>query len=416
MAWATGKLSDVAIRTAKPATGLRKLSDGKGLQFWITPQAGRYWRFEYRFQGKRKLLALGTYPEVSISKAREKATHAREQVAAGHDPAEAKRQAKVDSRQSHENVFANIAAKLVAKKKKAGKAEVTISKMEWILGKVNGELGSRPLANITVQDIVRCLAKEEESENFETAKRMRTVIGEVFRYAMQNGLTDKDPTTATKGLLAKHKPKHFAAILKPERFGDLLRAIDAYASRNVLTGSALQLMALLYARPGELRQAKWTEFDLAKGIWEIPPERMKLRTVHIKILPKQAVAILKDLYTFTGPNGFVFPATGRAAHCMSENTMNTALRRMGISAEEHSSHGFRATASTLLNAANMFSSDAIERSLAHQDKDAVRRAYARGDAMAERKRMAQWWADYLDVLRANEGSGENVVPLKRSEK
>lgn len=414
MAWATGKLSDVAIRTAKPAKGLRKLSDGKGLQFWITPQGGRYWRYEYRFAGKRKLVALGTYPEVSISKARDKAKLARELVAAGSDPSEAKRQAKIDSRLLTETIFANIAAKLVAKKLKSGRAAVTISKMEWILGKVNSELGLKPVTSITVQDIVRCLTKQEQSENFETAKRMRTVIGEVFRYAMQNGLVDRDPTAATKGLLTKHKPKHFSAILKPERFGDLLRAIDDYATRNLLTGSALQLMALLYPRPGELRQAKWSEFDLENGIWEIPAERMKLRTAHVKILPKQAVATLSALHGVTGPQGFVFPAIGRSINSMSENTLNDALRRMGFAAHEQSSHGFRATASTLLNAANIFSSDAIERSLAHQDKDAVRRAYARGDAMTERKRMAQWWADYLDRLRADEKHSENIIQLKTS--
>ena len=313
-------------------------------------------------------------------------------------------------------VFANVAAKLIAKKRKAGKAEATIGKMEWILRKVEGAIGARPVAAITVQEVVKCLAKEEEAENFETARRMRTVMGEVFRYAIQNGLTDKDPVHATRGMLTTHKTKHYAAILRPEVFGELLRTIDDYATRNVATGSALKLMALLYARPGELRQAKWEEFDLVQDVWEIPAERMKLRQAHVKALPKQAVAILKDLYTFTGPNGFVFPATGRAAHCMSENTMNTALRRMGISAEEHCSHGFRATASTLLNAANIFSSDAIERSLAHQDKDAVRRAYARGDAITERKRMAQWWADYLDVLRMTERNGENIVQLKRVEK
>ena len=174
----------------------------------------------------------------------------------------------------------------------------------------------------------------------------------------------------------------------------------------------LQLMALLYSRPGELRQAKWDEFDLAKGIWEIPAERMKLRQAHTKALPKQAIAILKELHKVTGPKGNVFPATGRPINTMSENTLNAALRRMGIPAHEHSSHGFRATASTLLNAANIFSSDAIERSLAHQDKDAVRRAYARGDALAERKQMTQWWADYLDRLRDSVTDATNVFQLK----
>jgi integrase len=172
-------------------------------------------------------------------------------------------------------------------------------------------------------------------------------------------------------------------------------------------------MALLYPRPGELRQAKWSEFDLTKGIWEIPAERMKLRQIHVKVLPKQAVAILKILHEITGPHGNVFPATGRPINPMSENTLNAALRRIGIPASEHSSHGFRATASTLLNASNLFSPDAIERSLAHQDKDVVRRAYARGDAMTERKHMAQWWADYLDRLRSNIGEATNVVAFGR---
>ena len=412
MAWTIGKLSDVALRTAKPAKSLRKLTDGKGLQFWVTPQGGRYWRYEYRFQGKRKLLALGTYPEVAVSRARELAVQARELVAKGLDPSDAKRQAKAANLAKGENTFAKVAARLVSKKRKAGKARATIEKMEWILRKVADELGHLPIATITTPQIVRCLSKQEEAGNLETAKRMRTVIGEVFRYSIQTGLTDKDPVQATRGTVATHKPKHFAAILKPELFGEALQTIDAYAGRNVLTGSALQLMALLYPRPGELRQAKWSEFDLAKGTWEIPAERMKLRQAHTKTLPKQAVAILKTLYDITGPQGHVFPATGRPINPMSENTMNVALRRMGIGANEHTSHGFRATASTLLNASNLFSSDAIERSLAHQDKDAVRRAYARGDAMTERKQMAQWWADYLDRLRRYGSVGSNVVTIK----
>ena len=242
---------------------------------------------------------------------------------------------------------------------------------------------------------------------------MRTVIGEVFRYAIQTGLTDKDPVAATRGTVATRKAKHFAAILKPERFGELLRTVDDYAQRNVITGSALQLMALLYPRPGELRQAKWSEFDLANGTWEIPAERMKLRQAHTKTLPKQAIVILKTLHEVTGPEGNVFPATGRPINPMSENTMNVALRRMGILPSEHTPHGFRATVSTLINASNMFSSDAIERSLAHQDKDAVRRAYARGDAITERKAMAQWWADYLDRLREIGSSNSNILTMNR---
>ena len=408
MAWTTNRLSDVALRTAKPGKATRKLIDGKGLQFWVTPEGGRYWRYEYRYNGKRKLLALGTYPEVPVSVAREKAGQARQQLAAGQDPSEVKRADKAAKRLKGDAVFATIAAKLIERKRKSGIAEVTLSKMDWILRKVDADLGHRPITSITTPEIVKCLTREEDAENYETARRMRTVIGGVFRFAMQQGLTDRDPSHATCGTVASPKPKHFSAILKPERLGELLRLIDGYTARNVVTGSALKLMAILYPRPGELRQARWDEFDLAGETWTIPAARMKLRQVHVKALPRQAIEILKQLNKITGPQGYVFPAVGRSARPMSENTLNAALRRMGVLADEHSSHGFRATASTLLNASNQFSPDAIERSLAHQDRDAVRRAYARGDAMTERRQMAQWWADELDSLKL-ELTEEKVV-------
>jgi integrase len=228
---------------------------------------------------------------------------------------------------------------------------------------------------------------------------------------MQHGIVDNDPSAATRGAVASPKQKHFAAITDPTRMGDLLQLLDRYAERHLVVGSALQLMALLYPRPGELRQAQWSEFDLQKGMWEIPAKRMKLRHAHTKPLSRQAVAILKRLHKLTGPQGFVFPANGRSNRPLSENTMNVALRRMGIAAAEHSSHGFRATASTLLNASNLYSIDAIEHSLAHRDRDTVRRAYARGDALTERKKMTQWWADHLDTLRS--GGTAKIVPLGR---
>lgn len=411
MAWPTNLLSDTALRTAKPGKGIRKLTDGKGLQFWVTPQGGKYWRYEYRHNGKRKLLALGTYPEMPVSLAREKAVQARQQLAAGQDPSEVRRAEKQAKRLSGDAVFANIAAKLVEKKRKSGIAPVTLDKMEWILRKVDTDLGHRPIATITTPDILKCLAREEEAGNLETARRMRSNIGGVFRFAMQQGLADRDPTQGLKGAVATPKPKHLSAILKPERFGELLRLINDYTTRNVITGSALKLMALLYPRPGELRQARWEEFDLDNGKWTIPAERMKLRQEHVKALSRQAVEILKHLHEITGPQGYVFPAVGRSAHPMSENTLNAALRRMGISADEHTSHGFRATASTLLNASNRFSPDAIERSLAHQDNDAVRRAYARGNAWEERQKMAQWWADFIDRTRAVKRQADNILHL-----
>ena len=411
MAWTRDKLTDVGIRATKPAERLRKLVDGKGLQLWVTPDGGRYWRHEYRHLGKRKLLSLGIYPDLTLEKARAMADDARRQLKDGNDPSDLKRQKKAELRLAADNTFAKVAEKLVEKKRRDGRAPVTISKMEWILSKVKTSLGPRPVGAIRTPEVIQALRKEEDADNLETARRMRTVIGEVFRFAMQHGIVTTDPSAAAKGVVASPKRKHFAAITDPKQLGELLRLVDGYAERQIISGTALQLMALLYSRPGELRQAKWTEFDLENGVWEIPAERMKLRQSHTKPLPRQAVAILQRLHDITGPQGDVLPATGRSNRPMSENTMNAALRRMGVTADEHSSHGFRATASTLLNASNLFSIDAIEHSLAHQDRDAVRRAYARGDAMAERKKMAQWWADHLDLLRGGE-AGKVITMAK----
>ena len=409
------KLTDVEIRAAKSGDKVRKLADGKGLQLWIMPNGGKYWRYEYRHLGKRKLLALGTYPDLTLEKARTKATDARRLVADDLDPSSIKKQKKAEIRLAADNTFGKVAERLVAKKRKDGRAPVTIAKMEWMLGKLKTSLWPRPIGSIRTPEVMQALKREEDAGNLETARRMRTVIGEVFRFAMQHGIIDGDPSAATKGAIANPKPKHFAAVTDPQRVGGLLRQVDDYADRQIITGSALQLMALLYPRPGELRQANWQEFDLEKGVWEIPADRMKLRHPHIKPLPRQAVAILKRLNEITGPQGFVFPALGRSTRPMSENTMNAALRRMGIAAEDHTSHGFRATASTLLNASNLFSIDAIEHSLAHQDRDAVRHcAYARGDAMTERRKMAQWWADHLDLLRSGAGASVITLPTVRS--
>ena len=411
MAWKRDKLTDLRVRNTKPSERLRKLGDGRGLQLWITPQGGRYWRLEYRHLGKRKLLSLGTYPDVTLEKARTAADAARRQMADGDDPSELKKQKKAAKRLAADNTFAKVAARLVAKKRKDGRAHVTIAKMEWILGKLASSLGPRPIDAVRTPEVIHALKQEEDADNLETARRMRTVIGEVFRYAMQHGIVTSDPSAAARGAIASPKQKHHAAITDPEKFGALLRLLDSYADRQIVSGSALQLMALLYPRPGELRQAQWQEFDLENGIWEIPGERMKLRKAHTKPLPRQAVAILRRLRKITGPQGYVFPANGRSNRPLCENTMNAALRRLGVASDEHSSHGFRATASTLLNASNLFSIDAIEHSLAHQDRDAVRRAYARGDAMKERRKMAQWWADNLDKLRAGEPA--KVIPLTR---
>jgi integrase len=400
MAGPTGKLTDLKLRTAKPSEKIRKLSDGQGLQLWITPAGGKYWRLEYRYGGKKKLLSVGPYPEVSAALARAKAAKARELLRDGLDPSEKKKEAKVAAAAAIEHSFGNLAKRLIEKKRRESRAEITLAKMEWILGKIQADLGHRPIQEISTPQIIAVLKREEEAGNLETARRMRTIIGEVFRYAMQHGLITSDPVQATRGAIARPQPRNHPAIVDQKEFAKLLSLIDDYASRNELCGSALQLMCLLYPRPGELRQADWSEFDLERAIWTIPASRMKMRRPHVKPLPSQAVAILRKLHQLTGPQGYVFPAMGRPNRPMSENTLNAALRRMGIGQDVHTAHGFRASASTMLNDSNLFSIDAIERELAHQDEDAVRRAYRRGEAMAERVKMAQWWADYVTAMAA----------------
>lgn len=415
MAGQIGKLTDLKLRGVKATPKIHKLSDGRGLQFWVTPAGGKYWRMEYRFEGKKKLLSIGPYPEISAAAAREFAAKARDQLRLGHDPIETKKQAKAVQVGAVEHSFGNLAKSLIEKKRKENLAEITLGKMAWIFRKIEIDMAHRPIQDITTLDIVAVLKKEENAGNLETARRMRTVIGEVFRYAMQHGLITSDPVQATRGAIARPQPKHHAAILEPQGLSHLLRLIDEYTSRNEVCGSALQLMSLLYPRPGELRQSEWPEFDLERALWAIPSSRMKTRQPHAKPLPTQAIAILKRLHAVTGPNGFVFPAVGRSKRPLSENTLNAALRRMGIGADVHTSHGFRATASTILNDSNLFSSDAIERELAHQDGDAVRRAYRRGEAMSERIKMAQWWADYLDGLRRNSLVTHHSPPQSRAE-
>jgi integrase len=391
-------LTDLQIRNAKPSGKIRKLSDGRGLQLWVSPAGSKSWRLDYRFGGKKRLLTFGLYPDISAARARELAAKAREQLALGNNPANQKKEARAEAVAAVENTFGNLSKRLIEKKRREKKADVTLAKMEWIFGKIEADLGHRPIQEISTPQIIVVLKREEEAGNLETARRMRTVIGEVFRYAMQHGLITSDPVQATRGAIARPQPRNHPAIVDQKEFARLLRLIDEYTSRNELCGSALQLMCLLYPRPGELRQADWSEFDLDRATWTVPASRMKMRRPHVKPLPSQAVAILRKLQKLTGPQGYVFPAMGRPNRPMSENTLNAALRRMGVGADAHTSHGFRASASTMLNDSNLFSVDAIERELAHQDEDAVRRAYRRGEAMAERVKMAQWWADYLDAM------------------
>lgn len=410
-------LTDVQIRNAKPAVSMRKLSDGEGLQLWVHPAGGKSWKLSYRYNGRQKTLTIGPYPEIGLADARKARDAAKRLLVSGTDPAQQKKLDKVAKTNSDAATFAKVAAELLDKKRREGKAANTLAKLEWLYGLANAAIGDRPVSEVTAAEVLSALRKVEGKGRLETAKRLRAVIGEVFRYAIATARAENDPTFALRGALSAPVVKHRAAITDPVQLGGLMRAIDGFQGQPS-TNAALKLMAYLFPRPGELRMAEWREFDLEKAVWTIPAIRAKMRREHRVPLPRQALAVLNELRPISGSGRLVLPGYGVSGgegrkieqRPISENTLNGALRRMGFAQDEMSSHGFRAAASTLLNESGKFSADAIERALAHQDPDAVRRAYARGEHWQERVAMAQWWADQLDAWR----DGAKVIPLARA--
>jgi len=400
-------LTELAIRSAKVEGKITKLSDGGGLQLWVTGDGAKRWRLAYRYAGGQKVLAIGVYPDVGLKEARTARQDAKRLLSEGIDPSSAKKQAKAAQASSAANTFEAIAAELVDKKRREGKAANTVGKSEWLLSLALPAIGTRPIKEIAAPDILAVLRKVESRGKLETAKRLRATIGQVFRYAVATGRADADPTGALAGAIASPVVRHRAAIVGPKAYGALLRSIVSYEG-SPETLAALELLALTFVRPGELRAAEWSEFDLDAALWSIPEEKMKMRRPHRVPLAPRAVAILLDLNTITGRGRFLFPSVRSATRCMSENTINAALRRLGFRQDEMTAHGFRSAASSILNESGLWNPDAIERQLAHVDSDGVRRAYARADFWDERVRMMNWWADKCEELRR----GGVVVPLR----
>jgi integrase len=391
-------LTDAAIRNAKSAEAAYKLFDGAGLHLFLSPSGGKLWRLKYRHEGKEKLLSLGAYPAVSLKDARELRDEARKLIASGKDPSFEKKRAAVSAAVGAINTFSAIAAELIAKREREGLKDITAAKARWLLSLIDADIGQRPIADIEAFELLSAIKKVEATGRLETAKRLLAFTSRVFRYAVATTRAKHDVAAALRGALIAPKVKHHAAIIDPVGVGALLRAIDGFAGQPV-TVWALRLAPHVFVRPGELRQAEWQEFDLDAGVWRIPAGRMKMNREHVVPLSRQALAILTQAESVTGDGRLVFPGQRTHQRPMSENTLNAALRRLGYSTEEMTSHGFRSTASTLLNESGMWSSDAIERALAHGDGDGVRAAYHRGAHWEERVKMAQWWSDYLDQLR-----------------
>jgi integrase len=393
-------LTDLAIRRALPSAKIVKLSDGSGLQLWITPDGAKRWRVAYRFGGAQKTLAMGVYPEVGLKDARDARDAARRILALGDDPLEVKKVAKATKAHENANTFTAIAAELAEKKRRDRKAAATMRKFDWFMSLASPALGSRPIREISAREVLTVLKELEARGIHETARKLRTAIGDVFRFAIATARADNDPTIALRGALAAPTVKPRAAIVAPKAFGGLLRAVEDYEG-TLETRYALELLALTFVRPGELRAAQWIEIDFDGGVWEIPAGRMKMRRPHRVPLAGRAVEILKALQKLTGQGAFLFPSVRSTARCMSENTLNAALRRMGFTNDDMTSHGFRASASSMLNESGLWNADAIERQLAHVDGDTVRRAYARAEFWEERVRMMVWWAERCAEMRCD---------------
>lgn len=392
-------MTDVKARTAKAKEKPYKLSDSDGLFLLVTPAGGKWWRFKYRFGGKEKLLSFGTYPEVSLSDAREKREAARKQVAAGIDPGEVRKAQKASKKAICENTFEVVAREWHGKYAKGWSAGHAATILDRLEKEVFPWLGMRPIEEIKAPELLKVLRRVESRGALDTAHRVRNHCSQVFRYAVATGRAERDPGADLKGALPPVKNNHFAAPTDPKDVAPLLRAIDDYQGSFVVK-CALQLAPLFFVRPGELRQAEWAEIDLEEAEWNIPASRMKMKEPHLVPLAKQALNILQELKALTGHGKYVFPCHRSPLRCMSENAVNAALRRMGFEKTEITGHGFRAMARTILDEVLHVRPDFIEHQLAHAVKDPNGRAYNRTAHLAERKKMMQQWADYLDSLKA----------------
>ena len=391
-------LNHIQITNAKPRDKAYKLADSDGLYLFIQPNGTKLWRMNYRHLGRQKTLYFGAWPEVGIAAARQLRDNAREQIAAGLDPAAEKRIDTLARKVAADNTFKTIAEEWVAKNEREGRAPITLDKIRWLLGMAYPMIGTLPISKITPQEVLAVLRKVEATGRYESARRMRSVLSRMFRYGIATARADRDVAVDLRGALITPKVQHLAAITTPKEAGGLLRAIEGYTGHEI-TAIALRLSPHLFVRPGELRSAEWTEFDTQGAVWSLSAEKMKMRRPHRVPLSRQVLDMLEELHALTGDGRFLFPSFRSPKQCMSENTVNAALRRLGYSQEEMTAHGFRAMAATLLNEMGIWNPDAIEKQLAHLDTSMVRRAYTRGEYWDERVKMMQHWSDYLEQLR-----------------
>lgn len=384
-------LTDTQIRSLKPQDKVKRYTDSGRLFVEVTPKGSKLWKMFYSFDGKTKTLSFGSYPITTLARARELRDEAKALIREGIDPMLHARAEKREQEALTEHTFAKIGQELLGKNRREGLSDATLCKKAWLIGIASEDLGNMPVTKIKPVDVLVPLRKVEAAGNYETARRLRAVISQVFRYAVATARCEHDPTSGLRGALITPKVTHRAAIVEREAYAGLIRSIWRYDGA-IETHAGLQLMAMLYPRPGELRLSKWDEYDLDKRVWTIPAERAKMRREHKKPLPGPAIEILQRLHKVTGKEPFVFTSQLTRRKPISENTLNGALRRLGYGPDEMSSHGFRASASSLLNESGKWNPDAIEAELAHMGADQVRKAYHRTTYWEQRVEMAEWWA------------------------
>lgn len=403
------ELTDMAVKAAKKQDKQYKLTDGKGLYLLVTPTGGKLWRFDYSFDAKRKTLSFGSYPEITLNKAREKRDEARSLVANGIDPSADKKQKEVVKALERLNTFEAVTRQWFEDHKANWSTDHATRLMRRLEADIFPLIGNKPITEIKRKDLTTIL-QAVSVRTLETAHRLKIAINQMLRYALQLELISHNPLGDTKGLLRKIEHTHMAAPTDPKEVAALLRAIDGFTG-SFIVKSAMQLAPMLFVRPGELRQAEWSEIYLETAEWNIPAEKMKMKVAHLVPLSEQAVKILKELQPLTGHSKYVFPCHRSPLKCMSENAVNAGLRRLGFEKSEITGHGFRAIARTILDEVLQVRVDYIEHQLAHAVKDANGRAYNRTSHLPERRKMMQTWSDYLDGLKI----GAKVIPFRRAE-
>jgi integrase len=393
------KLTDIAIKRVKAGSRIKKLSDGNGLTLLVYPNASKYWAYRYRYLGKEKTLSLGIYPEVTLAEARLKLIDARKLIADGHDPSEARKASRRQAMVSAENNFEVVAREWIEAKSPAWTPRYTGFLIKRLENDLFPKLGSRPIKDITAPELLSVVRVIEKRGALELANRALQYCGQVFMYGIATGRAERNPASDIKGALKTHVKKHFAHLKSIElpEFLEKLKSYDGHPQ----TGLAVTLLMLTFVRTTELRGATWDEIDLDKAEWRIPAERMKMRRSHIVPLSRQAVVAFKELQRLNGQWKYVFPNPHKPIKHMSENAVLYALYRMGYHSRT-TGHGFRHTASTVLNESGLFNSDVIERQLAHVQSNKVRGAYNHAEYLPERRKMMQWWADYLDEVAEKE--------------